>query len=162
MSISLSDFLLQEAEKYEAQAKQNQAVIEEWRDAVQQLFRQLRAWLSEADPKGIIKIHENEHEVTEPGLGRYKIPRLDFKAFGKWIGLLPKARYTVASAKPPQKTSPERADGRVDMTDEVRRYVLYWFRGGPGEDVWLIDDLRSEPKLLTKEGFEAALLSYLR
>src|SRR5476649_1215191 len=36
-----------------------------------------------------------------------------------------------------------------DITDELRRYVLYRFRGD-GHDAWLIDDLYSEPKPLDR------------
>ena len=51
--------------------------------------------------------------------------------------------------------------GRVDMTDELRRYVLYRFVE-EGRDVWLIDDLESEPRPLDQAAFERALMSYLR
>jgi hypothetical protein len=122
----------------------------------------VRAWLSDSDPDGIIKAQEKEEEVTEPSLGRYSVPRLDLRIFGKWIGIIPKARMTVASAHPPQRAADERATGRVDITDELRRYVLYRFTRQGGGDEWLIDDLRSGPKPLTQEAFESALMSYLR
>jgi hypothetical protein len=87
----------------------------------------------------------------------------------------------VATAKPPQKNAPERAEGRVDITDELLRYVLYRFRQEDGRNVWMIDGLgraydaaektwpgqveyipRAEPKPLEQETFEKALMSYLR
>jgi len=108
------------------------------------------------------------------------VPRLDLHFFGKWIGIIPKARKTVGMAQPPQKSAPERAKGRVDITDELRRYVLYRFQEG-SEDVWMIEGLmpdyeaiektwpgpvqyipRSEPKVLDQEALERALMSYLR
>src|SRR5207245_3718035 len=92
-----------------------------------------------SDPEGLIEIQEAQQDVTEPGLGRYRVPRLDLRAFGKWIGIIPKARKTVGTATPPQKSAPERAAGRVDITDELRRYVLYRFQDG--NEVWLIDGL---------------------
>jgi hypothetical protein len=89
---------------------------------------------------------------------------VDLHAFEKWIGIIPKARKTIATAHPPQKSVPERAIGRVDITDEILRYVLYRFRQDDGSDVWLIDDLRSEknPKPFDQQAFEAVLMSYLR
>jgi len=99
--------------------------------------------------------------VTEEGLGRYQVPRLDLTVFGKWIGIIPKARKTVGSARPTPRSAPERASGRVDITDEVRRYVLHRFRQDGG-DLWMIDDLRSEPKPFDQQAFEAALKSYLQ
>ena len=121
----------------------------------------MRGWLKESDPEGVIEIEEGHQEITEPGLGRYRVPRLNLRAFGKWIGIIPKARRTVGTATPPQKSAPQRAAGRVDMTDELRRYVLYRFQEGGG-DVWLIDDLESGAKPLDQEAFERALMSYLR
>ena len=71
---------------------------------------------------------------------------------------------------------PQRAEGRVDITDELRRYVLYRFRED-GRDVWVIDGLdrgyeekpgqiqyipRSEQRPLDREAFERALMSYLQ
>jgi hypothetical protein len=170
--------LLQQAKKHQAEAEVGKATVEEWRTAVERLFIQIRAWLKESDPEGLVEIEESEQDVREPGLGRYRVPRLDLRAFGKWIGIIPKARRTVGAATPPQKSAPERAEGRVDITDELRRYVLYRFREG-GRDVWLIDGLergyeekawpgqiqynpRSEPRQLDQEAFEKALMSYLQ
>jgi hypothetical protein len=162
MSTPFSDFLRQQAAKMQAEAKANQEVIDEWRTAIVQLFDQIPSWLATSDPDGIVRIDETQHEVTEPGLGRYTVPRLDLQIVGKWIGIIPKARKTVGTARPPQKSAPERATGRVDITDELRRYVLYRFPKNEGGESWQIDDLRSEPKPLDQQTFETALMSYLR
>jgi hypothetical protein len=162
MTTTFKNFLRQQAEKHQAEARAGKATVEEWRAAVERLFAQMRAWLAESDPGGgIIEIEESQEDVREPGLGRYQVPRLNLRAFGKWIGIIPKARNTVGTAKPPQKSAPERAAGRVDVTDELRRYVLYRFQED-GRDVWMLDDLSSEPKPLDQEAFERALMSYLR
>ena len=58
-------------------------------------------------------------------------------------------------------SAPQRAAGRVDMTDELRRYVFYRFEED-GRELWLIDDLESEPKPLDQGAFEKALMSYLQ
>src|SRR5262249_48845183 len=96
-----------------------------------------------------------------PAWAATRSPTSNFVPSGSGSGIIPKARKTVGSATPPQHSAPERAAGRVDITDELRRYVLYRFREGENE-VWLIDDLNSEPKTLDKEAFEKALMSYLR
>jgi hypothetical protein len=159
MTTTFSEFLREQAAKYESQIGDGKAVIAEWRSAVDRLFEQLCAWLKESDPTGIIEIECNKEKVREQGLGRYEVPRLDLHAFGKWIGIIPKARRTVGTATPPQKRAPQRADGRIDITDELRRYVLYRFSEG-GQDTWVIDDLHSGAKPLNKETFEKALMSY--
>jgi hypothetical protein len=162
MTTAFRDFLREQEAKHQAEVRAGKATVEEWQQAVQDLFAQMRAWLAESDPDGkIIHIEEGKHEVTEPGLRRYEIPRLDLHAFGKWVGIIPKARKTVGTATPPQRSAPERAAGRVDMTNELRRYVLYRFREDD-RDVWVIDDLNSGPKPLDQEAFERALMSYFR
>lgn len=164
MSTTFTEFLREQAAKREATIQSGKVVVEEWRTAVEQLFARIRGWLADSDPDGIIQIEQKEHETTEKGLGRYRVPRLDLRVLDKWIGIIPKARKTVVSARPPQKSAPERerATGRVDITDELRRYVLYRFPQDGAGDLWLIDDLRSEPKLLDQQAFETALMSYLR
>jgi hypothetical protein len=127
------------------------ATVEEWGEAVERLFSQIKSWLSESDLDGYIRLEEGKENITEPGLRHSEIPRLDLNAFGKWVGV----------AQPPQRQAPERAEGRVDITDELRCYVLYRFRNGE-QDVWMIDDLHSGAKPLDQESFEKALMSYFR
>src|SRR5438445_2216746 len=138
MSTTFKEFLQQEAKKHQADAHAGKAMIEEWRASIARLLLQIQEWLKESDPDGLIEVEESHEDVREPSLGRYRVPRLNLRAFGKWIGIIPKARRTVGTANPPQKSAPKRADGRVDITDELRRYVLYRFREGD-QDVWLID-----------------------
>ena len=163
MSTSLRDFLKQKAALYATEGEKNKLTIEEWQAAVDGLFTRLEDWLRVADPEGIIRRERSEIEVKEPGLGRYPISRLDLQAFGKWVGLIPKARKTVKRAAPQQQGAPERASGRVDITDEIRRYVLYRFRQGT-DDQWFIHDTASNSELepLTAERFESALLGYFQ
>ena len=161
MSTTFTEFLREQAAKQEAEVKAGKAVVDEWRAAIERLFEQIRCWLADSDPDGLIKLKQGEEELNEKGLGRYRVPRLDLRALGKWVGIIPKARKTVGVAKPPQRSAPERAIGRVDITDEMRRYVLYRYPQDGG-DLWLIDDLRSEPKPLDQQAFETALMSYLR
>ena len=163
MSTSLREFLKQKGAAYKAEAEMNKVVIEEWQAAVDKLFKQLQEWLVAADPEGIIQTKYTQIEVAEPGLGRYQINRLNLRAFGKWVGLIPKARKTVKVATPQQNGAPEHATGRVDITDEIRRYVLYRFSRETGDE-WFIDDTATSRGLqpLNSERFEAALLSYFQ
>jgi len=159
---SLSEFLLKKAASYEAESRKNQDIIDEWLDALRHLFDDLKAWLSKSDPNQILEVREIAIEVNEPNVGRYAAPRLDVRAFGVWVGIIPKARKTVRDARPPQAGAPARATGRVDITNEVRRYVLYRMTV-EGADSWYIENQTSnELELLTQERFEQALMSYFQ
>jgi len=163
MSTSLREFLKQKATLYAAESEKNRELIEEWQAAVERLFTLLEGWLRAVDPDGFIEHERSQIEVAEPGLGRYPISRLNLRAFGNWVGLIPKARKTIKTASPPQGDVPERATGRVDITDEIRRYVLYRFTRDD-RDEWYIDDTATDSGLqpLTPERFESALLSYFQ
>ncbi len=177
MNTTFKDFLHQHAEKHRAESEAAKATIDEWRTAILRLYSQMRVWLKEADADGIIEIGERDLEVAEPGLGRYLVPRLDLRIFGKWIGIIPKARRTVGSAKPGQGADPVQAEGRVDITDDIRRFLLYRIPRGD-KDVWMIDGIDQAyevtdkawpaqvqyaplPKPLDKNLFERAIMSYL-
>jgi hypothetical protein len=161
MATALKDFLRQHAEKHQAEETKAKAMVEEWRDALERLFAQIRAWLKESDPGGVIEVKVNLEDVREPSLGRYRVPRLDLDFFGQWIGVIPKARKTVGVIRPTAGSVPEQADGRVDITDELRSYVLYRSKQSAG-DVWFIDGLTSDQKAFDQDAFERVLMSYLR
>ena len=159
---SFSELLLEKQKSYEEEAKNNKEIIDEWVQAIGRLFEQLRDWLALSDPTHILQVEERKAEVNEPNLGRYQAPRLDIRAFGTWVGIIPKARKTVGSARPPRLGAPIHATGRVDITDEIRRYVLYRFEGD-NEDAWFIEGPSADaPEQLTQERFEEALMSYFQ
>lgn len=172
MSIAFQEFLRHRSESQDAATKNAVPTINEWRSSVEALFLQIRDWLKVSDPTGLIEIDENLERINEPSLGLYSVSRLDLRAFGKWIGIIPKARKTIGTATPSPGKAPERAQGRVDITDELRRFILYRFREGE-RDVWMIDDMAERswpgevrfvrgPQLLDQESFEKALMSYLQ
>lgn len=163
MSTTLRDFLKQKAVLYEAESRTNQATIEEWKSALDRLFDQIETWIVASDPDHVVSVERSPIEISEPGLDDYRVTRMDLRAFGKWVGMIPKARKTVKRASPQQAGAPEQATGRVDMTDEIRRYVLYRFRQG-ADECWFIDDvaLNGEMQPLTASCFEAALMSYFK
>src|SRR5262245_31930042 len=115
MSTAFKEFLEQKAQKYQAEAVAGKAIVDEWRTAIVGLFNRIREWIKESNSDGLIEISDGQEDISEPGLGRYHVPRLDLRIFGKWIGIIPKARKTVASAKPPLQSAPQRAEGRVDI-----------------------------------------------
>ena len=161
-TITLSELLEQRAKAYEAREGNNEEVIRDWLDAIGGLFAQMKAWIAEADPKGILTLEESLTEIKEPNLGRYKAPRLDIRAFGKWIGILPKARKTLGWANPPRSNSPVGATGRVDITDELNRFILYRIPESGGS-IWMIEGPEFDrSEVLDKPRFEAALVSYFR
>ena len=48
MTTTFKDFLRQQAEKHQAEESAAKATVEEWRNAIDGLFVQIRAWLKES------------------------------------------------------------------------------------------------------------------
>ncbi len=158
---TLGELLEKKAESYRSEAERNQTIINDWVEAIRKLHLDIRGWLAASDPKGILQLEVKTADIAEPNVGRYEAPRMDFRAFGKWVGLIPKALKTIKSARPPQSTAPVRATGRVDLTDELMRYVFYRFTDADG-DSWFIEGPTDGLHPLTRERFEDALTSYFR
>jgi hypothetical protein len=55
-AISLADFLREQAAKHQAAAVENKALIQDWLYAIDALFVQVKAWLKESDPNGIVEV----------------------------------------------------------------------------------------------------------
>ena len=159
---AFSELLLQQRESYKEESAKNREMIQEWVQAIDRLFAQLCTWLEAADPERILQVEKDNTEVHEPNLGHYLAPRLIIRAFGKRIGIIPKARKTVGTARPPRPGAPALATGRVDITDEIRRYVLYRFEGEEDGSWFVESPLDGSLKSLTQELFEEALMSYFR
>ena len=109
-------------------------------------------------------MEQENWEINEENLGRYFVPRLDIRGLGCSLGIIPKARFTVATSIPNPNGSSVRGIGRVDLTwieSEAKRYHLYRFPG-ESEDMWMIDDRKSTPQPFDREHFEAALMSLLK
>lgn len=162
MSTSLGELLEKKREQYEETARKNESIIDEWKESLMELYQTLRDWLSEADPKHILQVKQGVRALTEPSLGQYEVPDLSIRAFGKWVGVIPKARKTVGTAIPPQLNAPVRATGRVDITDEIRRYCLYRFQDGTQDRWYIVDPTTDVQEELTQQRFEAAVSSYFQ
>ena len=165
---SLRELLQLKSDMYGPEAKKKREIIEEWQSALDRLFAQFRTWLAESDPTRILAIEEAKAEVNEEYLGRYQVPRIDIKAFDLWLAIIPKARFNVRTARPPQYDAPEWATysdaehltGRVDITNEITRFVLYRYPDPEGNTWYIEGPLDAGPKPLTRELFEEAITRY--
>jgi len=161
MATTLSEFLHEKAAKEAPRRQRSLEVIAEWRAAVEALIDQMKAWIGEADPQGSLETALSEETLKEESLGAYKVPKLEIYGFTRVVSVVPKARYTVATAQLPYMTAPQRALGRVDLMDAVSQFMLLRFRGESG-DLWMLDDVRRQPRPFGRAEFEAALMSMLQ
>ena len=161
MSTTLTDFLREKAAHEAHHQRSREEQLSDWRQAVEKLLNRICDWLKQADPNGVIDIKKSETRINEEGLGRYQIPGLVLSAFGRSMMVMPKARFTIATVELPHRSTPERASGRVDLTDDTNRIILHRFRGDDG-DIWMIEDIAGKPRLFDQNEFESALMSFLK
>jgi hypothetical protein len=151
---TLRDFLSREADQWNAQAAQRAAKRDEWVAAVRRLFDQIKAWLHEADTKGVLTITEQTHEFQEVGLGHYEAPGMTVTLGTNTVRIVPVARNIAGSVGDPSF----RAQGLIELTAAGLRYMLYRVVDERGEWWRLVNDSNYRTEPFDKASFEAAFL----
>lgn len=155
--MTFQEFLERHAQQ--RQHKEQRARREEWIAAVGRLLGQLRTWLAEADPAGVLEVLPMEVEKAEPGLGIYRIPSLKISLGGAAVEVVPVGRNVIGTVGP-QGDVGIRAEGRVDITDGIRRYILYRTLND-GQERWYALDERFQATPLDRGRLEGMLQDLL-
>jgi hypothetical protein len=158
---TLTEFLKEQAEDLRAQAPERARIRDEWVAAVGRLIDQLEQWVRQADSEHVLEVKRIEVEIKEWRIGIYKAPTLVIELGAIRVQLLPIARYTLGPWSDGAGT-PDRALGRVDLTDGTTKYSLYRYVNDQGEWWTMIDDQNHRPRSLDQKGFEEALLSLMK
>jgi hypothetical protein len=132
---------------------------DEWIAAVSRLFERLRAWLTESDPARWLDVIPLEIERTEPSLGRYPIQSLQIGVGDVSVQVVPIGRDALGVVHD-KEHGELRAQGRVDISDGVRKYILYRTLHD-GQEQWYVldEDFRAAP--LDRGRLEAILQDLL-
>jgi hypothetical protein len=132
---------------------------EEWITAVRGLLEQLQTWLAESDPGKVLDVVPIELRRIEPDLGLYLAPGLKISLNHAAVEVLPVGRNVVGMVGP-HGDAGIRADGRVDITDGVRKYILYRTLNN-GREKWYALDERFQARPLDRSRFETILQELL-
>lgn len=135
--MTFQEFLEKQSQQQHHKERREQR--EEWIAAVSRLIAQLRAWLDEADPARVLDVVPIDTEKAEPGLGLYRIPGLKIRLGEAAVQVVPVGRNAVGFVAPNGDVG-IRAEGRVDITDGVRRYILYRTLKDGEEDWYALDE----------------------
>jgi hypothetical protein len=155
--MTLREFLLKNAPRDEIRRRQHR---DEWIAAIDRLLAQLRGWLKDADTAGILDIEPLEFEKREQGLGAYSIKGLAIHFGERTVKVVPIGRGVLAHLGPYAEAGHENAEGRVDLTNGLGKYILYR-KLTDAEEQWLVQDERSGICPLDRERFEAILQDLL-
>jgi hypothetical protein len=132
---------------------------EEWLTAVNHLIRQLRAWLEAVDSEKLLMIYDQEYDKLEQGLGMYKVSGLNVGLRDSLVKIIPVSRNVVASVES-KGDAGVRAEGRVDISDGLRKYILYRTLRD-GRDRWYALDEQYKATLLDQARFEEIMQDLL-
>ena len=130
METSFQEFLRQKLEG--SDWKDRKRLRAEWLGALNRLLDQIRAWLKESDPEGILEFVTYEVERVEGRLGVYDAPALKVRVNTDYAEVLPMGRFTPLPLSLPLQSllisDPQKwgnlSGGRVDITNGERRHVL--------------------------------------
>ncbi len=131
MSTSFQEFLRQKVEG--SNWKDRKRLRTEWLGAINRLFDQIREWLREADPEGVIEVVRFEIMRVEERLGVYDAPAMkvrlntenaDVVPMGRFVPR-PRALLNVFSNPALQpRPDPYPDGGRVDISNGDRKHIL--------------------------------------
>jgi hypothetical protein len=158
---TLAEFLTEQAQQMQAHAPEWKKKRDEWVQAVNRLTDQLEVWVRRADAPGILDVERVKVTRREEGVGVYEVPVLAVNLGPRRVEVIPVARNTVGSVQERADGPGQRTQGRVDITNGIRKYLLYRLAGDAGEWV-LLDELDHRPRPLDETAFGAALVSLLR
>jgi hypothetical protein len=155
--MTFREFLHKKAEEQrQPERRQRRA---EWVAAVERLNGQLRTWLAESDPERLLDVHPFEVEKYDPDLGAYTVESLRIGMGDEAVEVVPVGRNVVGTIRLPGDVS-LRADGRVDITDGVRKHILYR-SVRDGQEQWYAVDEEFKAAPLDRGRLEAILLDLL-
>src|SRR5690606_26964190 len=134
---SLKEFLAERAETLRSEQKAAALNRDEWIESVGRLLGQMRDWLKSSDPDGFLHVNSEEFVTNEEGLGEFRLPRLVIQLGTRDVRVEPIARYVAGPHSATGAIHIQRAYGRVDMTDGLRKFMIFRVDKEP-QDRWII------------------------
>ena len=130
MQTSFQEFLRQKVEG--SDWKDRKGLRTEWLEALNRLLDQIRDWLRESDPEGVIEIVTYEVQRVEDRLGVYDAPALKIRLNTDSAEVLPMGRFVPMPLSLQNLLfipgNRERwgnlSGGRVNVTNGERRHLL--------------------------------------
>ena len=144
----------------EGSVEQRRRIIEDWKDAVAHLFAQAVRWLAEEDTQQVLTVETGTIHKEEEGLEPYDIAALRINLSARFVEMIPLGRNVVGGIGSKGDLG-LRAEGRVDIRNRARKYMLYRVATPDGTRWVVVDDEDYVVQDLTKETFLAALQELL-
>lgn len=158
---SLKQFLEEEAGKLQSHLTEAARKRDEWVGAINRLTARMKDWIGEADPGGVLVLQDRMISLREEGIGAYEVLGLSIGLGPREVRVEPVARNVAGPQSLTGVVHVARAYGRVDMTDSLRKFMIFRLEREP-EDRWSIIKQDSyEMRAFDRLSFEAAVQSLL-
>jgi hypothetical protein len=156
MATSFEEFLQKKAEEFGHFEQVRQR--EEWIAALRHLYDSIAAWLVEADPGHLLKMSVyDELDHFDSTFGPYAAPIMKISLGRAEVHIKPVGRRVIGFARvtPGEKS---RIEGRVDISNGVRKYILYrMIDTESGQETWCVPDDEGRIEALGRAKLEAIL-----
>ncbi|WP_152051849.1 hypothetical protein [Tautonia marina] len=151
---------LEEQAKREGGVELRRRLIEDWKDAVADLLAQMIKWLAEEDTQKVLTVETGKISKEEQGLGIYDVAALRINLAAKFVEVIPEGRNIVGAIGRSGDLG-LRAEGRVDMRNRTRKYMLFRVASADAKKWNIVDDDNYTIQDFSKETFVAALQDLL-
>lgn len=130
MQTSFQEFLRQKVEG--SDWRDRKRLRTEWLGALNRLLDQIREWLRESDPEGLLEPVAYDVQCVEPRLGVYDAPAMKIRLNTEYAEVLPIGRFTthpitlqnLLFIPGNRQRWGDLSGGRVDVTNGERRHLL--------------------------------------
>jgi hypothetical protein len=159
---SLKNFIAEQAEKLRTEGSQATQKRDEWVAAVDRLNQQIREWLTQADPDHkVLEVRERPYQLREEGIGTYEARGLSISLGPRELRVEPIARNVAGPFSATGVIYVNRAYGRVDLTDGLKKLMIFRVEKDP-EDRWsIIEQDGFRMQTFDQSAFEEAFKSLL-
>jgi hypothetical protein len=156
----LKEFLRKQAEEEGSAADERKQVLEDWIEALELLQANMSSWLRQADPQNILTLEQTTHRIRERQIGSYSAPGLRISLGTREVRVEPVARYSIGS-RVGDALGASLREGRVDMTNGEKKYMLYRHKDGENHHWVMVDDEDYLARDMDRSAFEDAIQSLL-
>lgn len=137
----LAEYLKTEAEQLKAEKAKRRAVVREWVDSLNALYKQVQDWLAISDPENLIEKTVEQVPGRELSFGSHTVPVLRLTLVDRNVSFEPIARYMAAMVRTPGAAAPVRVDGGVQLRGLTRTCYLFrvggqWYVQKEFENLW--------------------------
>jgi hypothetical protein len=159
----LAEYLKTTGKEISAKVRENKPLLDEWRRDVEQFLQTVQSAVEAADTEQVLFLRRSRVLLREVRFGEYELPSLEIVLGDTEVRVEPRARFHMGRLKDPQDGTEFQVEGRIDITDGVRRYLAYRVPVlEKGHGWWICDEDRKRVRFGRDEVIQDVILDLLK